>query len=308
MMSLRTLQHFSVLAEELHFSRAAQRLHLTQSALSRSIQSLESSLGLKLLDRTASGVSLTKPGQTVLRRARRILAETESLESESKRILGLETGDVAMGAGVFPAASFLAPLLTELAQHYPGITMRVEIESWRRLLEMLEQNQLDFVVAITHSLPPSTDFTVLPLPAQHGGLFVRAAHPLLSVPHKQFRQELVRYQLAATHLPPRARAHLAGLYRLSAGEVLPLALECNSIETLRAVTLHSDSVLFCMREAIANDIASGQLVQLPLTYSENSELKCNVIYDTRRTLSPAAQKIVSLIEPLMTNATISASR
>jgi DNA-binding transcriptional LysR family regulator len=55
MLSLRALKHFSVLAEERHFSRAAARLHLTQSALTRSIQGLEDTLGIKLLDQIRRG-------------------------------------------------------------------------------------------------------------------------------------------------------------------------------------------------------------------------------------------------------------
>lgn len=299
MLTLRALRHFAVVAEELHFSRAAARLHLTQSALSRSIQSLESALGVKLLDRTASTVLVTKSGEAVLLRARRVLAEAQGLEHETRLIRGLESGDVSMGAGVFPAASFLPPLLTQLAQNYPGITMRVEIESWKRLLDMLERNALDFVVAITHSLPPSSEFVVRKLPSQHGGLFVRQGHPLLAVRRRSLLEALADFRLVATHLPPRAREQLARLYGVSDSNDLPLALECNSMEALRDVALNSDVVLFCMREAIANEISEQRLVQLPLEYSAGTELTCNIIYPARRTLSPAAMKVVELVETLM---------
>lgn len=306
MLSLRTLKHFSTLVEERHYSRAAAQLHLTQSALSRSIQSLEDVLGLKLLDRSATGVRLTNPGRSVLAHARRVLAEAAALQRESELIRGLGSGDVAMGAGIFPAAGFLSPLLTQLARDYPGISMRVEIESWTTLVEMLAQDKLDFVVAVTHSLPPSAEFTVRPLPPQHAGLFVRAGHPLLAIRGKgALRAALMNYRLAAAPLPPRARAQLAALYRLPNIEDVPIALECNSVAALRAVALGSDVIFFSMRESISCELSEGSLVQLPIPYSDETELTCSIIHHSRRTLSPASLQVISMVEDLMRGGTIS---
>jgi len=298
MLTLRALRHFVVIAEELHFSRAAARLHLTQSALSRSIQSLENALGLQLLDRSASTVFVTKSGEAVLIRARQVLAQTQALEHETHLIRELESGDVSMGVGVFPAATYLPPLLTHLTLNYPGITMRVEIESWKRLLDMLERHALDFVVAITHSLPPSAEFSVIKLPPQHGGLFVRQGHPLLNAPRRALREHLSKYRLAATHLPPRARILLAQIYGVSDGNDLPLALECNSLDALRNVALNSEVVLFCTREVVLEELADGRLVQLPVKYASGTELNCNIIHHANRSLSPAALKVVELVKAL----------
>ncbi|WP_245153504.1 LysR family transcriptional regulator [Allopusillimonas ginsengisoli] len=300
MLSLRALKHFSTLAEERHYSRAAAKLHLTQSALTRSIQSLEETLGLKLLDRSAAGIRLTKPGRSVLAHAHRVLAEAAALKRETELIRGLASGEVAMGAGVFPAAGFLSPLLTQLAQDYPGISMRVEIEGWASLVEMLAQDRLDFVVAVTHSLPPSAEFTVRPLPPQHAGLFVRAGHPLLAIQGRSaLRSALMNYRLAATPLPPRTRDHLAALYRLTSVDDLPMALECNSVAALRAVALGSDVIFLCMRESIRGELEDGSLIQLPIFYSNQTELTCSIIHHAGRTLSPAAVQVISMVEALM---------
>jgi hypothetical protein len=57
--NLRQLAHLTALAEEGSFSRAAERLHLTQSALSRSVQTLEDELGARLIDRAGKRSTLT---------------------------------------------------------------------------------------------------------------------------------------------------------------------------------------------------------------------------------------------------------
>lgn len=299
MLSLRALRHFSVLVQERNYSRAAQRLHITQSALSRSIQSLEDGLGLQLLDRSATGMEATQTGRMVLDYAQRILAEAQALQRESELIRGFDSGRVVFGMGVFPAAGLLSPLLTRVAREYSGLSVHVEIESWQRLFDKLRQDRLDFVVAVTHSLPPSSEFRARPLPPQHGGLFVRRGHPLLAVRKAELRKCLGLYRLAATDLPARAREHLARLYRATSPELLPIGLECDSVATLRDVALNSDVVLFATREAIRPEVDAGLLVALPLEYSTSGALTYSIIHRERRTLSPAAEKLIALIQELL---------
>ncbi|MVW77729.1 LysR family transcriptional regulator [Bordetella sp. 02P26C-1] len=298
-LTLRGLQQFLVLSEERHFSRAAQKLHLTQSALSRSIQALEDDVGLTLLDRDPAGVKLTQAGEMVLTRARRILAETAELQRHARRLKGCESGQVNLGVGVFPAATFLSPLLKELARTRPDIQVHVEIESWQRLREKLQHDKLDFVVAVTHSLPPPKDYTVHPLPPQHGGLFVRAGHPLLAVPPRRLRARLADYRLAATQLPQRARAYLAKLYQVADPDDLPIACECDSISTLREVAQGSDVVLFSTRESIAEALNEGSLQSLPVSLPAAASLRFSVLHHQRRTLSPAAELVLGMIQDLL---------
>src|SRR5690625_4288160 len=138
MLSLRSFRHFMVLIEEKTYTQAAKRLHLTQSALSRSIQSLEDKLGVRLVDRTPNGLVLTQAGHVAQRFIERILAETDALQQEAELLSGHGTGTVRFGAGVYPAAAFLSPLMKKLAADYPGISAHVEIESWKRLLDKLD--------------------------------------------------------------------------------------------------------------------------------------------------------------------------
>src|SRR4051795_12214314 len=74
---IRHLRAFVAVAEELNFGRAAARLYLSQPALSRQIRSLERRIGAALRRRSTPRVELTRAGDALLDRARRLLADLD---------------------------------------------------------------------------------------------------------------------------------------------------------------------------------------------------------------------------------------
>ena len=62
---LRSIGVFVRAAEQQSFAAAAAVLGLTPSAVSKAVSALERSLGVRLLTRTARGVSLTEEGRCV---------------------------------------------------------------------------------------------------------------------------------------------------------------------------------------------------------------------------------------------------
>jgi DNA-binding transcriptional LysR family regulator len=73
----RVLRLIVTLAEELHFGHAAARLHVSQPALSGTVKSLESDLGVRLFNRTSRSVELTEAGHILVAEARRLIQEND---------------------------------------------------------------------------------------------------------------------------------------------------------------------------------------------------------------------------------------
>lgn len=73
--SLRELECFIAVAEELSFTRAAHRLHLAQPPLSRHVRALEEKLGTRLFERSKRSVRLTAAGGLFFEETRGILPQ-----------------------------------------------------------------------------------------------------------------------------------------------------------------------------------------------------------------------------------------
>ncbi|GAB3398563.1 LysR family transcriptional regulator [Schumannella luteola] len=93
----RALELFVLLAEHRHYGSAARAASIAQPALSQHIKRLESTLALRLFDRTTRTVELTAAGRALMPHAREIIAELASLERLRHRFDRLRTGAVRLG-------------------------------------------------------------------------------------------------------------------------------------------------------------------------------------------------------------------
>ena len=76
-MELRHLRYFCAVADWNGFNRAARALHTSQSSISAQIRDLEQEIGVKLLNRTQSQVTLTIAGESFLEESRKVVAAAD---------------------------------------------------------------------------------------------------------------------------------------------------------------------------------------------------------------------------------------
>jgi DNA-binding transcriptional LysR family regulator len=81
------IKSFVATADYMNFTKAAAALHMTQSALSKQIFSLESSLELQLFNRDKKNdIHLTSEGKAFLPQARTLLEHTEKILTQARTI------------------------------------------------------------------------------------------------------------------------------------------------------------------------------------------------------------------------------
>ena len=127
MIQSRKISHFLAVAEHLNFTAAATQLNISQPALSRSIKQLEEGLGVPLLERLPTGVTLTRYGEILARRARLMQLDAEHTLSEISALKTGSGGKVRIGAGPVWAMVYLPAAIAALQRQHPGY--QVEITS-----------------------------------------------------------------------------------------------------------------------------------------------------------------------------------
>jgi DNA-binding transcriptional LysR family regulator len=124
-MELRHLRYFVAVAEGLSFTKAAAKLHLAQPSLTRQIHNLEGEIGVRLLNRSKSAVTLTEEGRSFLVDARLILAlATESILAVQRLSRG-ETGQLNIAYLSNSDFDLLPETLGTFRQAFPHIALNL---------------------------------------------------------------------------------------------------------------------------------------------------------------------------------------
>jgi len=105
------LRTFCTAAETGSLGRAAIRLRVTQPALSKRLAALERHSGLKLLNRSSTGVTLTPAGLRLYEHARRLLEHADEVEGVLEAI-ARNAGPIRLAASHSAAEAFVARVLS----------------------------------------------------------------------------------------------------------------------------------------------------------------------------------------------------
>ncbi|MDH2352217.1 LysR family transcriptional regulator [Bradyrhizobium sp. SSUT112] len=158
------LQHlrFTVAAAD-HGSirQAAELLSIRHSILSRSIRQLEHRLGVTLFERSGAGVRPTPAGRRVLRMARSILEQVDTLVATAQSSGLGEAGHLSIGFCNSMSAGNLRATLLEFKSRHPQIELAAVERSRTHLATALRNGTLDIMVATGETSFPDNKFRPL---------------------------------------------------------------------------------------------------------------------------------------------------
>ncbi|ANY15230.1 LysR family transcriptional regulator [Bordetella pseudohinzii] len=219
--SLDRLRTLVAIADLGSFAQAARALHLAPPTVSLHIAELEARIGAPLLTRQRGQVRPTAIGETLLERARRLLAEADqALDDVQRQVLGL-AGRVRLGASTGAIAHLLPQALEALGRDHPGIDVQVAVLTSQESLARLALGTLDIaLVALPQA--PAPGLAVLPWRRDPVMAFVPSAwrpparitpqwlaeRPLILNDATTRLSRITSEWFGAAGLQPRARIHL----------------------------------------------------------------------------------------------------
>lgn len=142
-MELYHLRTFVTVAREGNLTRAAERLFASQPTVSAHIKSLEDEFGLKLFERTATGMQPTPAGAALWEEAERVLSATKDLTVRAAALKGHIGGALRLGLNNDVGVLRTTELLSDLGGAHPALRFKLSYGTSGALLQGVLTRDLD---------------------------------------------------------------------------------------------------------------------------------------------------------------------
>lgn len=126
--NLNDVLGFLAVARAKSFTKAAAQLGVSQSALSHTIRSLESRMGVRLLTRTTRSVAPTQAGERLLTTVGPRFEEIRAELAALSELRDKPSGTVRLTAGLHPTETILWPKLQPLLKKHPDINVEITVD------------------------------------------------------------------------------------------------------------------------------------------------------------------------------------
>lgn len=288
---IELLHTFVRIVEAGSLSAAAEQLAATQPTISRRLQALERQLGVRLLQRTTHSMRLTLDGERCYERARELLSNWASFESDMRGVSDEPEGVLRV---IVPHAFGQARLIAPLAQYllrYP----RMQVE-WLLHDDRAIQDYIAAGIDCAIQVGEVTDPGLVAIRLSQVPRIVAAAPALLGgAPLPQDPGELAelpwlalrtyyRNEVTLSHADSGKRRRFAIAPRFST----------DSLFALRSAMQHGLGVGIASAWVLADDLASGTLVRLAPQWRA-APLPVSLVYPYARFYPARLRRFAELI-------------
>ncbi|MCC7328424.1 MAG: LysR family transcriptional regulator [Burkholderiales bacterium] len=255
--TLRQLDSFLAVAEEMSVSRAARRLHVTQPAISMQLRQLEEALGSPLVQPAGRGIILTDAGVELHEYARRVTFELTELDNAMAERRGAYRGRIEL-AIITTAKYFMPMLLMRFRKKYPALEIGLRVHNREAILELLSRNEVDLIVM--GRVPDELECIAAPFATNPLGIVSTPDHPLSRRRRLDLRA-LKGENFVARELGSGTRLSMERLF--ARHRIKPrIVMEMPSNETIKQAVMAGMGLALLSLRTTRQEIAHGHLALL----------------------------------------------
>lgn len=186
-MNLKHLSYFVDISKRESFTKAADDIYVSQSALSKSVKSLEQELNVTLIDRTSKSFNLTEEGRILYVEGEKLLQYID--ENQDEIIEKIHRSRRRLRIGVPPVIStvYFSQLLFRFIKQYPNIELEISEVGANIVQNQINAGNIDIGVVILPII--NTDnYHIIPVMSSDNALIVNKDHPLASRDEVDFKE------------------------------------------------------------------------------------------------------------------------
>jgi DNA-binding transcriptional LysR family regulator len=158
--TLHQLQIFLKIVETQSITKASEALHLTQPAVSIQLRNFQSQFDIPLTEVVGRKIYITDFGKEIAVSAENIIDQVYAINYKTLAHKGHLTGKLKIS--IVSTGKYVMPyFLSDFIKQHDGIELLMDVTNKNRVLESLENNEVDF--ALVSILPNTLNFEKLDL-------------------------------------------------------------------------------------------------------------------------------------------------
>jgi DNA-binding transcriptional LysR family regulator len=127
--------------------KAAAQLSISQPAISKAIAEMETTLGVRLLDRSPQGVEVTIYGRALLDRSLIAFDELKQGMRHIKFLADPTAGELRIGSTIALALGLIPAVVDRFSRRYPKIVLHLSANEPETTYRLLRERKVDLTVA-----------------------------------------------------------------------------------------------------------------------------------------------------------------
>ncbi|MWB77623.1 LysR family transcriptional regulator [Pseudooceanicola sp. 216_PA32_1] len=290
MLSSEDISFFCVVARSRSLAQAARKMNVTAPAVTQRLRALETRVGVRLLDRSLNGITLTDEGELVLAEGQTIIDAVENLTDQLSDRTNTVRGHLQIVAPYGFGRRHIAPIVDAFSREYHEATVTLHLSDTPT--RMVNDNW-DIIVHIGELNSPGRLMTTL---APNRRFLVASRDYLKGKPPLRHPHDLADHRCLAL----RENDEDVTLWRFAtAGEeqatirIAP-AMSTNDGEILRDWTLAGLGLAVRSEWDVAAHLASGALVRV-LPQWNLPETNIVAFLNTRHNRSKRTSKMLEML-------------
>ena len=292
----RRLEVFVTLCETHHMQTTASIHGVSQPAISAAIKVLEQGSGCSLFERTSHGLLPTRPCLAMLLRVRRALNELRHIDADIAALSGSLQGAVHVGALPLCRTGILPEAIVRLTSEHPHMRIVTNESPFDLLASELRAGDVDFILGALRPSAYASDLQSEALLQEEMVILVRREHPWLKRNVVYEDLSVARWVLPRAGSP--ARQLLDDFFTHISIALPSPVVETADLAILRGVLLRSDMLAAVSAHQLEHEMASGDLMRLPLPLSHTTR-PIGLISRSGALQSPAAQALMDKIREVV---------
>lgn len=260
-MKLSQLRNLVAVAEAGSIRQAARNLNISQSAVTKSVQQLESRLGVELLHRASHGVTLTAAGEVLVNRAKIVNAELRQARNDIESVQGGTSGEIRVCASPAVMLGLLPKAVTEFKRTRPKVRFQIEEGLYPDVLPAIRKGEIDLAVCLVPKKSREDELHFELLVRDRVVPMVRQQHPLAQRTNLSLEslldQEWVSYGRVQS-----SRDIFEMTFVLNDLEPPENVTRCTSLACILALVDNSDCITLVSKKMLSTKVRAGSVTPL----------------------------------------------